>query len=130
VPVHFVVEADYMTLGDWRPVIDAGQRNLQIKLLCYSKNSAASWENHDNLIISYKEDEKVAVMSVSWCESRYLTFSLHFNFSVLDKNQTIKGKFKFTPQIAWKSSTPELEQRFGMRANKARGNPIKFEKFI
>jgi hypothetical protein len=58
--------------------------------------------------------------------AKYLTFSLHSNFSVLDKNQTIKGKSKFTPQIAWKSTASELEQSVGMRANKAGGNPIKF----
>jgi hypothetical protein len=65
VPVHFVVGADYMILGDGRPVIDAGQRNLHIKLLHCSKNPAASLEDHDNLITGYKKDEEVAVMLVS-----------------------------------------------------------------
>jgi hypothetical protein len=64
-PVHFVVGADYMTLGFWRPVIDAGRRNLHIKLLCYSKNPAASLKDHENLVIGYKKDEKVAVIPVS-----------------------------------------------------------------
>jgi hypothetical protein len=69
VPVHFVVGADYMALGDWRPVINAGRRNLHIKLLCYFKNPAASLEDHENLVTSYKEDEKVAVMPVSWVKA-------------------------------------------------------------
>jgi hypothetical protein len=65
VPVHFVVGADHMILGDWRPVTEAGLRNLHIKLLHCSKNPVASLEDHDNLITGYKENEKVAIMPVS-----------------------------------------------------------------
>jgi hypothetical protein len=111
--------ADYMALGDWRLVTDAGRRNLHIKLLhCL--------EDHENLVTSYKEDEEGAVLG----ESRYFPFSLLSFFAVLDINQTIKCKTKFTPQIAWKSTIPELEQCFGVRANKAGGNSMKVEKFI
>jgi hypothetical protein len=56
-----------MILGDWRPVTDARQRNLHIKLLHCSKKPVASLEDHDNLIISYKEDEEV--MLVSWVKA-------------------------------------------------------------
>jgi hypothetical protein len=67
--VHFVVGADYITLEDWRPLTDASRRNFHIKLLHYSKNPASSLGDHENLVTSYKKDEEVAVMPVSWVKA-------------------------------------------------------------
>jgi hypothetical protein len=49
VPISFGVGGFCLVFGDWRPVTDAGKRNLFIKLLHCSKNPAAGLNDEKNL---------------------------------------------------------------------------------
>jgi hypothetical protein len=42
---------------------------------------------------------------------------------MLDSNQTIKGKSKFTPQMLW--TAQDLKKKFGVAAKNVGGNPMK-----
>jgi hypothetical protein len=110
--------------GDWRPVTDAGKRNFSIKLLHCSKNPAAGLDDEENLKTGYKEDEEVILMPVSWVKAGTFICDLYSPL-VLDGNQTIKGKSKFTPQTLWKCAAQDLEKKFGVAAKNVGGNPMK-----
>jgi hypothetical protein len=73
---------------------------LSIKLLHCSKNPAAGLDNEENLKTGYKEDEEVILMPVSWVKAGTFIFDLYSTL-VLDGNQTIKGKSKFTGEKIW-----------------------------
>jgi hypothetical protein len=87
---------------------------LSIKLLCCSKNPAAGLNDEENLKTGYKEDEKVILMPVSWVKAGTFISDLYSPL-VLDGNQTIKGKSKFTPQTLWKCTVQDPEKKFGCK---------------
>jgi hypothetical protein len=106
-----VVGGFCLVFGDWMPVTDASKKNLSIKLLCCSKNPAGL-DDEKNLKIGYKEDEKVILMPVSWLKAGTFISDLYLPL-VLDGNQTIKGKSKFTPQTLWKCTAQSGEKIWG-----------------
>jgi hypothetical protein len=69
---------------------------------------------------SYKEDKEVILMLVSWVKAGTFISDLYSPL-VLNGNQTIKGKSKFTPQTLWKCTAQDLEKKFGVAAKNVGG---------